>query len=467
MMLSTKGEEGFVVKVRGLPWSCSVSDVQHFFSECKIQNGTSGIHFIYTREGRPSGEAFIELNSEDEVKLALKKDRETMAHRYIEVFKSNKIEMDWTLKHTVPNSLDTASDGYVRLRGLPFSCNKEDIIQFFSGLEIMPNGITLPVDFRGRNSGEAFVQFSTQEIAEKALKKHKERIGHRYIEIFKSSQAEVHNHYDPPQKLMARQRPGPYDRPQAGRCHDRLGRGTEIEGMRYGAYEIGYTGYDDYNVYSNEYYFGRDLNYYLGMSAHSYGESWSTFQSPARHFVHMRGLPYKATENDIYDFFSPLKPVGAYIEIGPDGRVTGEADVEFATHEDAVAAMSKDKANMQHRYIELFLNSIAEADSGVYDSQMIGGMGLSNQSSYDSSSIQKLNEAYGGTYNGQTSMNKCDQILQENFSNFSTIHCIDNQAEVNSSYNSSESFASMRMNRMEEISGLSRMGSESVMYPDY
>ena len=30
-----------------------------------------------------------------------------------------------------------------------------------------------------------------------------------------------------------------------------------------------------------------------------------------------------------------------HIEIGPDGRVTGEADVEFATHEEAVVAMSK------------------------------------------------------------------------------------------------------------------------------
>ena len=44
------------------------------------------------------------------------------------------------------------------------------------------------------------------------------------------------------------------------------------------------------------------------------------------------------------------------IEIGPDLRVTGEADAVFATHEDAVAAMSKDKANMPHRYVELFLN---------------------------------------------------------------------------------------------------------------
>lgn len=54
-----------------------------------------------------------------------------------------------------------------------------------------------------------------------------------------------------------------------------------------------------------------------------------------------------------FQFFSPLNPVRVHIEIGPDGRVTGEADVEFATHEDAVAAMSKDKANMRE-----FLNVV-------------------------------------------------------------------------------------------------------------
>lgn len=50
-----------------------------------------------------------------------------------------------------------------------------------------------------------------------------------------------------------------------------------------------------------------------------------------------------------------MNPVRVHIEIGPDGRVTGEADVEFATHEDAVAAMSKDKANMRKLYF-VFLN---------------------------------------------------------------------------------------------------------------
>ncbi|KAJ1068293.1 hypothetical protein K5549_021618, partial [Capra hircus] len=120
MMLGTEGGEGFVPKVWDLPWSY-----------CKIQNGAQRIRFIYTREGRPSGKAFVELESEDEVKLALKKDRETMGHRYIEVFKSNNVDMDWVLKHAGPNTPDTASDGFVRLSGLPFRCSKEEMIQFF------------------------------------------------------------------------------------------------------------------------------------------------------------------------------------------------------------------------------------------------------------------------------------------------------------------------------------------------
>uniref|UniRef100_A0A3B3H753 Heterogeneous nuclear ribonucleoprotein H1 n=1 Tax=Oryzias latipes TaxID=8090 RepID=A0A3B3H753_ORYLA len=126
-------DEGYVVRIRGLPWSCSVDEVQRFFSGCKILNNGSGIHFTYTREGRPSGEAFVEMETEEDLKVAVKKDRETMGHRYVEVFKSNNVEMDWVMKHTGPNCPETAGDGLVRLRGLPFGCSKEEIVQFFSG----------------------------------------------------------------------------------------------------------------------------------------------------------------------------------------------------------------------------------------------------------------------------------------------------------------------------------------------
>lgn len=73
----------------------------------------------------------------------------------------------------------------------------------------------------------------------------------------------------------------------------------------------------------------------------------------------MRGLPFRATEGDIAKFFAPLNPLRVHIDVAPNGKATGEADVEFRSHEDAVAAMSKDKNHMQHRYIELFLNSTA------------------------------------------------------------------------------------------------------------
>lgn len=83
----------------------------------------------------------------------------------------------------------------------------------------------------------------------------------------------------------------------------------------------------------------------------------SHYVSRTGHSVHMRGLPFQALESDIADFFSPLTPVRVEFEFAPNGRPTGEANVDFKTHSDAVEAMSRHKKNMQHRYIELFLNS--------------------------------------------------------------------------------------------------------------
>ena len=48
------------------------------------------------------------------------------------------------------------------------------------GMEIVPNGITLLQDGQGRSTGDAYVQFASQSIAERAQAKHKEKIGHRW-----------------------------------------------------------------------------------------------------------------------------------------------------------------------------------------------------------------------------------------------------------------------------------------------
>ncbi|MEQ2174090.1 hypothetical protein GOODEAATRI_004195 [Goodea atripinnis] len=137
-----------------------------------------GIHFTYTREGRPSGEAFVELETEEDLKMAVKKDRETMGHRYVE------------------------------------------------GALIKWLGVSLVVKSEGQNVHMALEPNAIGNAWS----------GVQYIEIFKSSRAEVRTHYEPQRKPMGMQRPGPYDRPSGGRGYNMMGRGGSYDRIRRGGY---------------------------------------------------------------------------------------------------------------------------------------------------------------------------------------------------------------------------------------
>ena len=79
------------MRARGLPFSASADEVTSFFAMCRIAGGHEGIHFVYLREGRPSGEAFVEFESEEDLNKALEKNNDHMGHRYIEVFKATRV----------------------------------------------------------------------------------------------------------------------------------------------------------------------------------------------------------------------------------------------------------------------------------------------------------------------------------------------------------------------------------------
>ena len=46
------------------------------------------------------------------------------------------------------------------------------------------------------------------------------------------------------------------------------------------------------------------------------------------------------------------------IHLAGDGRATGEADVDFATHEEAQQAMSKDRESMSKFFHIIFISSV-------------------------------------------------------------------------------------------------------------
>ncbi|KAI7812926.1 G-rich sequence factor 1 [Triplophysa rosa] len=303
----TQTKEVFVIRAKGLPWSCTSEDIMSFFSDCRIRGGVQGIHIIHNRNGRPTGQAFIELEHEEDVGKALDQHKQYLGQRYIEVYEVTNKDADAILKATEESS---ESDGVIRLRGLPFSCTEKDVIQFFSGLQIVEDGVTIILNRKGRNSGDAFVQFATKEMAGKAIERDREVMGNRYIEIFPSRKSEI--------------------QAQNGR-----GRNVTSENTASA-------------MHTSTSHKARTANP-VSTTHHS--------SSKPDNLIHMRGLPYGCTADDIVKFFSPIRLDRVLIEYGPGGRPTGEAEAYFTTHQDAVAAMSKDREYIMERYVELFLNS--------------------------------------------------------------------------------------------------------------
>ncbi|KAM5194595.1 G-rich sequence factor 1 [Mantella aurantiaca] len=346
----------FIVRARGLPWSCTAEDVLNFFSECNVCNGIDGVHFIFNRDGKPRGDAIIEFETADDLTKALEQHKKYMGQRYVEVFEMSQKDAELLLQRiqasTSPTRMSSMSqnaqvlpaspnDATVRLRGLPYSCTEQDILNFFSGLSIADEGITFVLDQRGRKSGEAFVQFVSQENAEQALLKHKQEIGSRYIEIFPSRRSEIQN-----ARLNLRRRkavtfaPTMKDFYEPDIALNNASKDVNVDVT---------IENDDIDEYVKE------------MSGKCMDSQDFTVGSPV-HDIHIRGLPFHVSGQDIANFFHPVMPLKINIEFSADaGGTSGEAVVRFLTHEDAIAAMAKNRCHMQQGYLELFLNSSPDA----------------------------------------------------------------------------------------------------------
>ncbi len=127
----------FVIKLRGLPWSCTTDDIVKFMEGVRIccrdeEQTRLAIYLINNNDGRPSGEAFIKVLGEEDVEAACNKNNALMGQRYIEVFRSNIEQLE---KHTSESSSSSRNwrEPVVRLRGLPYGCEKTDIVRFFDG----------------------------------------------------------------------------------------------------------------------------------------------------------------------------------------------------------------------------------------------------------------------------------------------------------------------------------------------
>lgn len=164
-------DEGFIVRIRGLPWSASHDEVANFLegsfllcvfcfgyhfplihSRCEhhgrqewhsphIHKGRTaewrGVHRTSVRGGccEGSGERQAPHGAQIHWRHAILiiLNLQSCWPVFLLVFRSKLSEMEWMVKRSGPNQVMGNNDAVIRLRGLPFGCSKEEVAHFFSG----------------------------------------------------------------------------------------------------------------------------------------------------------------------------------------------------------------------------------------------------------------------------------------------------------------------------------------------
>ncbi|KAJ4894169.1 RNA-binding (RRM/RBD/RNP motifs) family protein [Raphanus sativus] len=215
-----------VVRLRGLPFDCAELDVVEFFRGLDVVD----VLFVH-KNSKVTGEAFCVLGVPLQVDFALHKNRQNMGRRYVEVFRSTKQEYYKAIANEVAESRvhgtvtgvgggdggrgggvsvgysprrivqrarssddgkeNAEHTGILRLRGLPFSAGKEDILDFFKDFDLSEDSVHVTVNGEGRPTGDAFVEFGSAEESRAAMVKDRKMLGSRYIELFPSSVEEL------------------------------------------------------------------------------------------------------------------------------------------------------------------------------------------------------------------------------------------------------------------------------------
>nr|XP_046241922.1 G-rich sequence factor 1 [Scatophagus argus] len=276
----------------------------------------------------------------------------------------------------------------LHVKGLPWSCSAEDLLHFFSDCRIRDGvkGIHLSVDRSGRPSGRAFIEMEHKEDVSKALEKHRQYLGPRYVEVYEVTdtyaEAILKKSVQSPDGVV-RLRGLPFTCTEADIVHffsglDIAENGitivTDYNGRHTGNAFVQFSSQkaaDEALQRDREVIGNRYIEVFPSRSDEIHSQkrirSNPGTRSPQNsalmlHRVHIRGLPFKVSGEDIVTFFSPLVVSKIQIEYGPNGRPNGEADVYFRCHQDTVAAMSRNKQYIGDRYIELFMNSAPESE---------------------------------------------------------------------------------------------------------
>uniref|UniRef100_A0A8C8DZI1 Probable RNA-binding protein 19 n=1 Tax=Oryzias sinensis TaxID=183150 RepID=A0A8C8DZI1_9TELE len=169
----------FTVKLRGVPFSVKEQQIKEFMTPLR----PAAIRIGKNESGQRTGYVYVDLHSEEEVNKALKKNKDYIGGRYIEVFKvdhsGGKAKKDPKDKEPDRNFTrklkedeeeeDVSETGRLFVRNLPYTCTEEDIRELFSKHGPLSE-VLFPIDnLTKKPKGFAFVTYMIPENAVTAL----------------------------------------------------------------------------------------------------------------------------------------------------------------------------------------------------------------------------------------------------------------------------------------------------------
>ena len=236
-------------------------------------------------------------------------------------------------------------ESVVKMRGLPYRVNRNDILEFFAGLSVPLNGVHLMYNEHEQPTGEAYVEFSSPEDRERAMTKDRQHMGGRYVELFRVGRADMIQALE---QFVGGYMSNNMQMPGG------IGAAPPSYGMYGGAMQPGPY------AHSAGYMAGPACGGpgFTGMppSMPPGGMSGPVGAAAKAGTVRMRGLPFRATVDDVLRFFTGFHVMPAGIVLGQrDGRPSGEAWVTFASPNEAQRALSMNHKNIGSRYVELFM----------------------------------------------------------------------------------------------------------------
>uniref|UniRef100_A0A3Q2V758 RNA binding motif protein 19 n=1 Tax=Haplochromis burtoni TaxID=8153 RepID=A0A3Q2V758_HAPBU len=175
----TEATTEFTVKLRGVPFNVKEKQIREFMTPLK----PAAVRIGKNESGNRTGYVYVDLHSEEEVEKALKKNKDYIGGRYIEVFRvdalAGKNKRDGKEKETDRNfgrklkedeeEEDVSESGRLFIRNLPYTCTEEDIKDLFSKHGPLSD-VLFPIDtLTKRPKGFAFVTYMIPENAVTAL----------------------------------------------------------------------------------------------------------------------------------------------------------------------------------------------------------------------------------------------------------------------------------------------------------